>query len=160
MMDGMASLPRMVGCQGENADHSTDPIIRQAISEESAVTAIMLDHEETYEKPCSGHRNNKSEPIAEAQGDPHEDPQRDKSPGCDCKFKGAASMVRLTVAGEDLCPFACSKPVQSFSWLHQELFPSFCVNRSSARNVGAPRWHPDGVVKCMWDTDTTSPPKQ
>jgi hypothetical protein len=64
-------------------------------------------------------------------------------------------MVRLTIAGEDLCRFACSKPVESFSWLHQELFPSLCVNRG----VGAPPWHPDGVVKCMWDQDTT-PPKQ
>src|SRR5262245_47665699 len=122
MMDGMASLPRMVGCQGENADHSTDPIIRQAISEESSVTAIMLDHEETYEKPCSGHRNNKSEPIAEAQGDPHENPQRDKSPGSDRKFKGATSMVRLTIAGEDLCPFTGSKLLQSFSWFHRNFY--------------------------------------
>ena len=44
-------------------------------------------------------------------------------------------MVRLTVTGEDLCPFACRKPVQSCSWFHQELFPSLCVNRGSARNV-------------------------
>jgi hypothetical protein len=145
MMDGMASPPRLVGCQREHADHSTSPIIRQAMAEERAMTAIMLNHEETYEKPCSGHRNNKSEPVAEAQGDPHNDPQRDKSPCCDRKFKGAASMVRLTVTGEDLCPFACSKPVP---WFHQELFPSLCVNRGSARNVGAPRWHPDGVFKC------------
>jgi hypothetical protein len=71
VMNGMATSPRLVGCQREHADHSTSPIIRQAMAEERAVTAIMLDHEETYEKPCSGHRNNKSEPVAEAQGGPH-----------------------------------------------------------------------------------------
>src|SRR5262245_61872081 len=122
MMDGMATPPRLVGCQREHADHSTNPIIRQAMAEECSVTAIMLDHEETYEKPCSGHRNNKSEPVAEAQGDPHEDPQRDKSPSSDRKFKDAASMVRLTVAGEYLCPFAGGKPLQSFSWFHRNSY--------------------------------------
>jgi len=97
-MDGIATPPRLVECQRERADRSTSPIIRQAMAEERTVTAIMLDHEAMYEKPCNGHRNNKSEPVAEAEGDPHYDPQRDKGPGCDCKFKGAASMVRLAVA--------------------------------------------------------------
>src|SRR5262245_171753 len=142
MMDGMATPPRLVGCQREHADHSTHPIIRQAMAEERAVTAIMLDHEETYEKPCSGHRDNQGKPVAETQGHPHDDPQRDKSPGSDRKFKYAASVVRLTVAGEYLCPFAGGEPVQSFSCFHRN--SSLVVPQS---RFGSKCWrHRDGFL--------------
>src|SRR5262245_21987903 len=121
MMNSMATPPRVVGCQREYAEHTANPIVRQAMPEEGAVTAIMLDHEETYEKPCSGYSNNKGKPVSESQDNPHQDPQGDKGPNCDCKFKDAPSMVRFTVMGEHLCPFAGGTPIRSFSRFHQKL---------------------------------------
>src|SRR5262245_1869043 len=148
MMDGMGTPPRMVGCQCEHTDHPTDPIIRQAMAEERAVTAIMLDHEETYQKPCSGQRKNQREPVAKSQANPHHYPQRDKGSGGDCKFKDTASMVRLTVGREDLCPFAGSEPVQSFSLFHQKLFPRCALIAVWLKILAPPRWLPDGTVRC------------
>jgi hypothetical protein len=43
--------------QREYADHATNPIVRRVVAEERA--------KRRYEKPCSRHRSNKSDPIAE-----------------------------------------------------------------------------------------------
>ena len=153
MMDGVATPPRLVGCQREHADHATNPIIRKAMAKESTMTAIMLDHEETHEKPGSGYRNKESEPVAEPEREPHHGPERDKGPSCDYKFKDAANMVWFTVAREDLCPLAGGKPVQSSSWLHRKRFPG-CVSiavrlmASSRRKLAPRQWLPDGAARC------------
>jgi len=53
MMDSMAAAPVVVGRQRQNAKNSTYPIVRQTIPKEGAMSAIMLDHEQSHEKTGS-----------------------------------------------------------------------------------------------------------
>src|SRR5262245_12828066 len=67
-------------------------------------------------------------------------------------------MIRLTVAREDLCPFAGGNHLQSFSCFHQGplLRDAFISPRSIPREMVVPlRWLPEGAVK---RSVTTSPP--
>jgi hypothetical protein len=41
--------------EGEHADHATDPVVGSSTTEEGAMTAVMLDHEQADEKAGRGH---------------------------------------------------------------------------------------------------------
>ena len=50
MMHGMRAPPEIVGRQGEHAEHAADPVIGQAMAEERAMAAIVLDHEQPHQE--------------------------------------------------------------------------------------------------------------
>ena len=56
VMDGVGAAPQVVRRHGDNADHAADPIIGKTMTEEGAVAAIVLDHEETQQKAGGRHR--------------------------------------------------------------------------------------------------------
>ena len=75
--------------------------------EESAVAAIVLDHEEPHQKPGGRYREQQAEPvIAEMNGAPHQEPQQDKRPDRDGQFDDAAGGTRCAITGKDLRPAA------------------------------------------------------
>ena len=50
---------KVVGCQRQYADNAANPVVHQAMAEERAVTAIVLDHEQADKKARSGTASNK-----------------------------------------------------------------------------------------------------
>jgi HemY protein len=50
MMNRMRAAPAVVGRQREHANDAADPVIRQTAGKKSAMTAIVLDHEQAHEK--------------------------------------------------------------------------------------------------------------
>ena len=55
MMNCMRPAPTVVGREREHANDAADPVVRQAAGEKRAVAAVVLDHEQAYEK--AGGRN-------------------------------------------------------------------------------------------------------
>ena len=67
--------------------HAADPVIRQAMAKEGAVTAIVLDHEQPHEKAGSRHRDQQGEPPIAEMNQPHiSDPERHERHEGDGKF--------------------------------------------------------------------------
>ena len=106
VMNGMGPTPQIVRCQCQHADDAPDPVIRNLVTEESAVAAIVLDHEQPHEESRGRHCEEKAEPVAEIEGRPHQHPEQNERSSRDDDLDRAAPAARLTVAGEDLCPDA------------------------------------------------------
>ena len=102
-MDSVGSPPEIVRRQRHNADDAPDPVIGEAVPEERAVTAIVLDHEETDHEAGGRNGQQQIKPIAEPECEPHRQPQQNKRHDRDQNFEDAASVMRLAVAREILC---------------------------------------------------------
>ena len=57
MMDRMRAAPTVVGREREHANDAADPVIRQTAGKKGAVAAVVLDHEQAYEKAGSRNRD-------------------------------------------------------------------------------------------------------
>jgi hypothetical protein len=55
MMNRMCAAPVVVRRQRQNTEKPAHPIVRQTIAKEGTMSAIMLDHEQSYEKTSSRH---------------------------------------------------------------------------------------------------------
>ncbi len=75
-MDGMVALPVIVGRQGQHAQHAAHPAIGGAVAEEGAVAAVMLDDEQAHHETGRRHGEQKRQPIAHIQRQPHQHPQK------------------------------------------------------------------------------------
>src|ERR1041384_5005796 len=102
MMSGVGAPPKIIRRQCQHADHATYPIIGAAAMEEGAVTAVVLDHEQAYEKASGRHREQQAGPIAKIEGNPHQEPECDQRPGCDDELDNAACGVRSAIARQGL----------------------------------------------------------
>src|SRR5665811_1670705 len=100
MMQCVGTPPEIVGCQSQHANDTSDPIIREAMTEERAVAAIMLDHEEANEEARRRYGEKQADPVAGVQHGPHQNPHRYESHRRYCQFKYAARAARLPVRGE------------------------------------------------------------
>jgi len=45
MMDSVRASPKVVGCQSQDANHPTNPVVHDAPVEKRSMAAIVLDHE-------------------------------------------------------------------------------------------------------------------
>ena len=54
MMNRIDAAPTVVGREREHANDAADPVIRQTAGKKSAMTAVVLDHEQAYEKAAAG----------------------------------------------------------------------------------------------------------
>ena len=102
MMSGVGASPKIVRRQCQHPDHATHPVIGAAAMEEGAVTAIVLDHEQPYQKARGRHREQQAGPIAKIEGYPHQKPEHDQRPGCDDELDDAACGVRSAIARQGL----------------------------------------------------------
>ena len=75
VVDGMGSPPEIVRRQCQHADGAPDPVIGEPVPEECAMTAIVLDHEETNKKTCGGNGQQQIKPVADVECEPHQQPQ-------------------------------------------------------------------------------------
>src|SRR5579872_699040 len=100
MMARMVPSPVIVRREGHNADRAADPVVRKATVKERAVTAIMLDHEETDDQARRGHCQQEATPMAVGENNPHQGPDDKEGPRCDRQLEHAARVVRLAITRE------------------------------------------------------------
>src|ERR1700687_817449 len=107
MMNGMRSLPEIVGRQGEHAQRAADPVVGEAMAEECAVPAIVLDHEQPHQE--SRGRNGEQQakpPKSQVIERAHQRPEQNEGSESDAELEQAARAVGFTVAHENLGPGA------------------------------------------------------
>ena len=62
VMDGVRSPPEVVWRHGEHAERAADPVVGEAMAEERAVPAIVLDHEQPHQKSRGRNGEQQGEP--------------------------------------------------------------------------------------------------
>ena len=55
VMDGMRAAPEIIGRECQHADDPPHPVVRQAMTEERTMPAIVLDHEQPHEESRGRH---------------------------------------------------------------------------------------------------------
>ena len=97
-MDIVTAPPEVIGRERQRADHPADPIVRAAIAEEGAMTAVVLNQEEAHKEAGGRHGDEQRYPIAKVQGDPHQDPAQNKGAAGDGELERTAAGARLPIA--------------------------------------------------------------
>ena len=101
-MDAVRAPPEIVGRQRQHADHAADPVVRQAMAKERAVTAIVLDHEQADQKARGGNGEQQIKSVSDLEREPHRQPKENKRYDRNQNFDDAAPMVRLAISCETL----------------------------------------------------------
>ena len=101
-MHGVGPPPEIVGRQRQDADRAADPIVGEAMPEERAMAAIVLDHEQADKKARGGNRQQQIKPVSEVEREPHRQPKQNERHGRDQDLDDAAPMMRFAIAGESL----------------------------------------------------------
>src|SRR5688572_17884498 len=101
---GVCVAPHVVRCEGQHTSDAAEPVVGQAVTEEGAVAAIMLDGEKPHEEAGGGDRQRQGQPIADVECCPGQHPKRGERHDRDGDLDEAAAGARLPVAGEDLGP--------------------------------------------------------
>ena len=108
VMNGMRPLPEIVRRHGEHAERAADPVVGEAMAEERAVPAIVLDHEQPHQESRGRYGEQQGQPPkAEVIGRPHRDPEQHKRPEGDAELERAAGSAGVAVAVENLAQGAC-----------------------------------------------------
>jgi len=113
-MDGVRAPPEIIGRERQYADCAAYPIVRQAMSEEGTVAAIVLDHEQPNQEAGGRHgEQQRHPPEAEVVRCPGQCPQRHKRHERDGNLDDTAGVIGLAVACEELRPvprvFRCGR---------------------------------------------------
>src|SRR5438132_12539868 len=69
------------------------------------MSAIMLDHEESYDEARGGYGEQQTEPVAEVERCPHQDPEQNQRHDRDYNLESATCTARFAVASKNLCPY-------------------------------------------------------
>ena len=129
VVDGVRPPPEVVWCQRQYTNDATHPIVRQPMVEEGAMSAIMLDHEESYEEARGGYGEQQTEPVAEVERCPHQDPEQNQRHDRDYNLESATCTARLAVASKNLCPYPrvrdCRSDVSGMLNIFQNRFLSW-----------------------------------
>src|SRR4029453_5844047 len=81
------------------------PRVRQPMVEEGAMSPIKLDHEESYEEARGGYGEQRTEPVAEVERCPHQDPEQNQRHDRDYNLESATCTARLASTRENVCPY-------------------------------------------------------
>ena len=81
MMDVVAAAPIVIGRKRKSADDTSDPIVRHALPEKSAMATIMLNEKQAYQKTRRWQGQEQRQEITDVEGDPHQNPEQDESSG-------------------------------------------------------------------------------
>ncbi len=106
VMDGVRAPPEFVGSDGEHPEQASDAIVGGAPRQERAVTAVVLDDEETHHESGRRQRETERQPVGAVDEPRHRRPQRQESDHVPRELSHAASNLRLGVAGHHLRPAA------------------------------------------------------
>jgi hypothetical protein len=74
--------------------------------EERAVTAIVLDHEQTDKKTCGRNGQQQIKAVTEVEREPHQYPKHNKGHDGDQDFDDAAPIIGFPIARQSLNQFA------------------------------------------------------
>ncbi len=101
MMNRMRAAPVIVRGQRQNAEKPSYPVVRQTMAKEGTMSAIMLDHEQSYEKTGGRHPSQERQlPIAEMNRCPSHCLKRDERHECDRNLEDTARVTGLTISRE------------------------------------------------------------
>ena len=104
VVDRVRAAPEIVRCQCQDAQDAAHPIIRQPMAKKGTMAAIMLNHEQAYQQARSRHRQQQTEPVAEIQRGPHQDPQQNQWHDRDDELGHTASAAGFAVACKNSRP--------------------------------------------------------
>src|SRR3954469_4749782 len=103
MVDRVGAPPEIVRRQRQHADDAADPIVRTAMRKESAMAAVMLNHEEANQKARRRDGNEqRSPPMAAHEGKPCHDPECHQREKPHRQFGNPAPIAGLSITGETL----------------------------------------------------------
>ena len=77
----------------------TQSLVRR--SEEGAVAAVVLDHEEPHQEAGGRHGDEKGEPVADAERGPHGEPDQCEATGRHRQLEHASPGIGLAIAAEN-----------------------------------------------------------
>jgi hypothetical protein len=81
MMDGVRPSPVAIGCEGQNSQQETEPVIGRSRPEKGAVPAIVLDDEESNQETGGRDCEEQGYPVRISEASQHEKPQEKERDG-------------------------------------------------------------------------------
>src|ERR1700730_808114 len=105
-MDGVAVSPMIVRCQGHHTDGAPYPVVRRPMTEECAMTTVVLDHEQPHKEACCRQSDDQAEPITQIETCPHQDPEQDERNRSDQDLEDAADVIWLPITMQNWRPVA------------------------------------------------------
>lgn len=100
----MSASPVIIGCERQDTEDATGPVIQTSSTEERTMPTVVLQHEETQQKACGGDDQDEACPVSELQRDRRAGPQQNERDQRHAELVQASSQPGLTVAGNDLQP--------------------------------------------------------
>ncbi len=101
VMGRVGALPIIIGRQGDDAEHASDPVVDRAMAEEGAVAAIVLDEKQPHQKSRRRQGQSKAQPVTDVHQRPHRRPKRDEGGEGDGDLGQAPSEFGIAVAREN-----------------------------------------------------------
>src|SRR6185295_10040977 len=103
MMDRVRAPPEIVWREGQDTDDAPHPIVGSPVREECAVPAVMLNHEESDQKPRRRDSDEERRPpMSKYESEPRDDPERHQRQKRNDEFGDATCIARLAITAEDL----------------------------------------------------------
>ena len=93
-----------IGRERDGANDPSNPIIEPPLSEQRAMTAIMLKHEKPHKKTGGRNGCDNTEPEAPLQREPRSEPAQHKEQSCDRDFRRAADVTGVPVVTQGTHP--------------------------------------------------------
>ena len=108
VMRRMGAAPEIVRREREHAERAADPVVDQAMAEEGAVPAIVLDHEQPHQETGGRHGERQGEPVIAEDATPAHIAIHKAASGSKVTASSvsAARAARLAIAVEDQRPVA------------------------------------------------------
>ena len=89
--------PMAIRRQRQDTDDPSQPVVGAATVKERAMAAIVLDHEQADQEAGRRHRQQQGQPVADAQAEPHRQPQYHKRDRGDAKLHQGPAIPGVTI---------------------------------------------------------------
>ena len=74
VMGGVGTAPHVVGRHRDDAGEAADPVVGEAMAEERAVAAVVLDHEQPQQEGAGSEGKRQRQPVADVESEPGQQP--------------------------------------------------------------------------------------
>src|SRR5665213_1574769 len=110
-MHGMGPPPEIIWRQCQHADDAADPVIGEPVTEECAMTAIVLDHEQPDQKSRGRNGQQQIESVSDVERKHHQYPKKNERHDRNQNLDDAAPVTWFAVARKRLQQGAWIGPV-------------------------------------------------
>ncbi len=105
MMNGVRTAPKIVRRQCQHTEDTAHPVVRQTVAEQSAMSTVVLDHEQAHQKSAGGNRQQeRSLPAAKVDRHPGKGPQQAERQQCSCDLEEAPRVTWLAISSKNSSP--------------------------------------------------------